>query len=211
MSTDAQTLSADMPVDAALRRLGRLCEERAKQSDLEAQPDRRIVWRFGQQTAVNLAQWTRRLPATLAGRITAAHLCAGLSVLAVEHKGDTQERQAHRLVLSLYLSLLREAAVAPVEDLYVAGTLWAFLQRMALLSAVSIEEPRSREAQERVQQARSAIMRLRENFIVDLSEIVVAGAAQVLGLSGAAPPAEVAQASGEADKDAPAAEPAPGA
>ena len=187
MSSEAPILTPDLSADAALRRLARLCEERAKASDLEAQSDRRLVWRYGQQTAVQFAQWARRLPPSLEGRITAAHLCAGLTVLAGEREGDTQERQVHRLVLTLYLSLLREATVAPADDLYVAASLWAFLQRMALLSAVSIEEPRTREGQERTQQARGAVMRVRENLIVDMAEMVLAGAAMVL-----APAAEAA-------------------
>lgn len=190
--TPAQALTPDMPADAAFRHLARLCEERAKASDLGAEADRRVIWRYGQQTAVQLARWARHLPPSLEGRITASHLCAGLTILCGEREGDTQERQVHRILLTLYLSLLREAAVVPANDLYVAGALWAFLQRMALLSAVSVEEPRSRDAAARAQQAQGAVMRVRENLIVDMAEIVIAGAAMVLAGPRPAAPAEAA-------------------
>lgn len=180
MSGDAppQGLSAEMPADAAFRCLGRLCEERARTRDGQGEGDQGLVWRHGQQTAIQLAQWARRLPPSLQGRIQAAHLASGLSVLCGEREGDTQDRQVHRIVLTLYLSLLQQSGVRPAEDLYVAAALWAFLQRMALLSAVSIDEGRMTAS--RVQRLRSAAMRMRENLVTDMAEIVIAGAAQVL-------------------------------
>lgn len=164
-----------MPADAAFRCLGRLCEERARG---QGEGEQSMLWRYGHQTAVQLARWARRLPPSLQGRIRATHLASGLSVLCGEREGDTEDRQMHRLVLAMYLSFLQQSGVRPAQDLYVAATLWAFLQRMALLAAVTIDE--SKTPAWRVQRLRSAAMRMRENLVTDMAEIVIAGAAQVL-------------------------------
>lgn len=174
-------LPAETPADAVFRRLARQCEERAAATD-PADPDQSAVWQFCRQTAVRMAQWSRHLPPGFLGRINAGHVAAALHNLMLPRTYDTRERTAHRMVYGHLQLLLSELGVQPAGELYVAGALWSFFQGMALSAAAATRKQAGDRPTEEEAEVYAFIIRLRENLISDMSDLLTAAAGVVLNL-----------------------------
>lgn len=214
-TNETQGQAANMQVDAALRRIGKLSSERAQAPHLDPSAnDLRPFWDACRMTAVQLARWARQLPKDLLQAFNAGHLATSLSLLMRRDENEDMGRQVQRAIYAAMLAMLREEGIQPVGNPFVAQALWAQLQSVAFHSTMTLEPPRvkSREAMEEYTRARRNAITFREHLVQDLTEMCTVLAAYALKIDGRVPvdeedeEGEAARAQGEAAQAQPQAE-----
>lgn len=185
-----QAPGAGIPVDAALRRLGKFFGERAQAPHLDPEEtDPRPFWDACQTTSVQLARWARQLPKDLLEAFDAGHLALALSLLMRRNENEDMGRQIQRAIYASMLTRLREEGVEPGGNPFVAQALWAQLQSVAFHASMTLEPPRvkSREAIEEYTRARRNAITFREHLVQDLTEMCTMLAAYALRISSRVP------------------------